>query len=328
MYAIHIQNLIKVYANGTKALKGIDLKISIGDFFALLGANGAGKTTIIGILTGVVTKTSGHVQIFDYNIDTDHTKAKKLIGVVPQEFNFNLFEKVQDILVSQAGYFGIERKIALKDAAVILKRLELWAKKEVPARMLSGGMKRRLMIARALIHKPKLLILDEPTAGVDVELRHGMWEYLRELNRGGTTILLTTHYLEEVEQMCRHAAIIKNGEIIKNDRVKNLLQLLDEETYIISVKQLHPLRSHFATSESSLILDEDKRPKRVFEMASNKFKNFESRILDDSTIEVEVIKPQTLNDFIVCLAQDGIEVTDIRPKGNRMEKLYLKIMKT
>lgn len=300
MHAITIQNLTKIYANGTKALKGIDLKINAGDFFALLGANGAGKTTIIGILTGVVIKSSGVVRIFDYNIDTDHTKAKKMIGVVPQEFNFNMFEKVQDIIVAQAGYFGIGREIALKDSEVILKKLELWEKRGVPSRTLSGGMKRRLMIARALIHKPKLLILDEPTAGVDVELRHGMWEYLRELNRGGTTILLTTHYLEEVEQMCRHAAIIKNGEIIKNDRVKNLLQLLDEETYMISIKQMRPL---------------------------NQFKNFNPRAIDDNTIEVEVTKPQTLNDFIVCLAKDGIEVTDIRPKGNRMEKLYLKILK-
>ena len=300
MYAINIQNLIKVYANGTKALKGIDLRISTGDFFALLGANGAGKTTIIGILTGIVVKTSGQVRIFDQNIETDHPRAKKLIGVVPQEFNFNMFEKVQDILVSQAGYFGVERKIAFKDSEVILKRLELWEKREVASRMLSGGMKRRLMIARALIHKPKLLILDEPTAGVDVELRHGMWEYLRELNRQGTTILLTTHYLEEVEQMCRHAAIIKNGEIIKNDRVKNLLQLLDEETYLVSVKEIRPLE---------------------------KFKIFNARVIDDTTIEADVRKPQTLNDFIVGLAKDGIEVTDIRPKGNRMEKLYLKVLK-
>ncbi len=300
MQAIHIQNLTKIYANGTKALKGVDLKVNAGDFFALLGANGAGKTTIIGILTGVVTKSSGAVHIFDYNIDTDHSKAKKMIGVVPQEFNFSMFENVQDIIVAQAGYFGIEREIALKDSEVILKKLELWEKRNVASRMLSGGMKRRLMIARALVHKPKLLILDEPTAGVDVELRHGMWEYLRELNRTGTTILLTTHYLEEVEQMCRHAAIIKNGEIIKNDRVKNLLQLLDEETYIVSVKQMRSV---------------------------DKFQNFNSKILDDTTIEVEVAKPQTLNDFIVCLTKEGIEVTDIRPKGNRMEKLYLKILK-
>lgn len=300
MRAISIQGLTKIYANGTKALKGIDLNVNAGDFFALLGANGAGKTTIIGILTGVVTKTAGSVQIFEYNIDTDHAKARKLIGVVPQEFNFSMFEKVQDIIVAQAGYFGIERRIALKDSEVILKKLELWEKRNVASRTLSGGMKRRLMIARALIHKPKLLILDEPTAGVDVELRHGMWEYLRELNCGGTTILLTTHYLEEVEQMCRHAAIIKNGEIIKNDRVKHLLQLLDEETYVVSVKQMHPLE---------------------------KFTNFNSKIIDETTIEVEVIKPRTLNEFIVYLTKEGIEVTDIRPKGNRMEKLYLKILK-
>ena len=305
MHAITIQNLTKIYANGTKALKGVDLKVNAGDFFALLGANGAGKTTIIGILTGVVTKTAGSVQIFEYNIDTDHAKARKLIGVVPQEFNFSMFEKVQDIIVAQAGYFGVKREIALKDSEVILKKLELWEKRNVPSRMLSGGMKRRLMIARALIHKPKLLILDEPTAWVDVELRHGMWEYLRELNRQGTTILLTTHYLEEVEQMCRHAAIIKNGEIIKNDRVKHLLQLLDEETYVVSVKNLSP-------------------PTKTF--GGDKF-GINSKILDDTTIEVEVIKPQTLNDFIVYLAKERIEVTDIRPKGNRMEKLYLKILK-
>src|SRR3989338_5446254 len=305
MHAITIQNLTKIYANGTKALKGVDLKVNAGDFFALLGANGAGKTTIIGILTGVVTKTAGSVQIFEYNIDTDHAKARKLIGVVPQEFNFSMFEKVQDIIVAQAGYFGVKREIALKDSEVILKKLELWEKRNVPSRMLSGGMKRRLMIARALIHKPKLLILDEPTAGVDVELRHGMWEYLRELNRQGTTILLTTHYLEEVEQMCRHAAIIKNGEIIKNDRVKHLLQLLDEETYFVSLKNLSP-------------------PTKTF--GGDKF-GINSKILDDTTIEVEVIKPQTLNDFIVYLAKERIEVTDIRPKGNRMEKLYLKILK-
>ena len=303
MNAIAIQNLLKTYANGTKALKGIDLKISVGDFFALLGANGAGKTTIIGILTGVVVKSSGSVRIFDYDIDLDdnHSKAKKLIGVVPQEFNFNMFERVQDILVAQAGYFGVERSIALKDSEVILKKLELWNRKDTPSRMLSGGMKRRLMIARALVHKPKLLILDEPTAGVDVELRHGMWEYLRELNRNGTTILLTTHYLEEVEQMCRNAAIIKNGEIIKNDRVKNLLQLLDEETYVVSVKKMRSLE---------------------------KSKDFQTKIIDDTTMEVEVSKPKTLNDVIVSLAKDEIEVTDIRPKGNRMEKLYLKILKT
>ena len=223
-----------------------------------------------------------------------------MIGVVPQEFNFNMFEKVQDILVSQAGYFGVERKIALKDSEVILKRLELWEKKDLQSRMLSGGMKRRLMIARALIHHPKLLILDEPTAGVDVELRHGMWEYLRELNRQGTTILLTTHYLEEVEQMCRNAAIIKNGEIIKNDLVKNLLQLLDEETYVVTVKQMCPL---------------------------NHVKSFNPKIIDDTTVHVEVTKSKNLNDFILALAKDGMEVSDLRPKGNRMEKLYLKILK-
>lgn len=301
MHAVTIQNLTKVYANGTQALKGINLQIEQGDFFALLGANGAGKTTIIGVLTGIVTKTSGQVKIFEQDIETHHTTAKQMIGVVPQEFNFNMFEKVQDIIVSQAGYFGIERKVALVDSEIILKRLELWEKRDTPSRMLSGGMKRRLMIARALIHHPKLLILDEPTAGVDVELRHGMWEYLRELNRNGTTILLTTHYLEEVEQMCRHAAIIKNGEIIKNDRVRNLLNILDEETYAVTVKHVEPF---------------------------NRLQEFHPKVIDENTIEVELTKSQSLNDFIAGLAQDGMTVTDLRPKGNRMEKLYLKILRT
>ena len=208
MSAILIQQLTKTYADGTQALKKIDLEVSDGDFCALLGANGAGKTTIIGILTGLVIKSSGSVKIFGHDIDADHHKAKELMGVVPQEMNFSIFERVEDIIVNQAGYFGIDRTAALAQAETILKQLGLWEKRHQMARHLSGGMKRRLMIARALINRPKLLILDEPTAGVDVELRHSMWEFLGDLNRRGTTILLTTHYLEEVEQLCRQAAII------------------------------------------------------------------------------------------------------------------------
>jgi len=228
MAAIQIQNLIKTYANGTQALRGIDLEVSQGDFCALLGANGAGKTTVIGIMTGLVKKTSGKVKVFDIDIDHNHNEAKQLMGVVPQELNFNQFEKVQDIVVNQAGYFGINRKTALVESEYVLKKLKLWEKRNEQSRGLSGGMKRRLMIARALINKPKLLILDEPTAGVDVELRRSMWKYLEELNKNGTTILLTTHYLEEVEQMCRHAAIIKNGEVIAYDRVSRMIKMLKQ----------------------------------------------------------------------------------------------------
>ena len=300
MKAISIQNLTKTYANGTRALKGINLEVSDGDFFALLGANGAGKTTIIGILTDLIRKTSGSCRIFGLNLETQITQAKKMIGVVPQEFNFNMFENVQDILVSQAGYFGVERPAALKSSETLLKKLELWEKRNVPSRTLSGGMKRRLMIARALVHQPRLLILDEPTAGVDVELRHDMWRYLRELNTQGTTILLTTHYLEEVEQMCRHAAIIKNGEIIKNDRVRNLLQLLEQETYVISVREMKSLDG---------------------------LKGFNPVAVDDTTLEVDLEKKQTLNDLISRLDREQFLVTDLRPKGNRMERLYLNILK-
>jgi ABC-2 type transport system ATP-binding protein len=222
MAAIEIKDLVKTYQTGTKALKGVSLTVEPGDFFALLGANGAGKTTLIGILTGLVNKTSGTVKVYGHDIDKDFSSAKTFLGVVPQEFNFHMFENVLDIVVNQAGYFGIPHKIALKDAEAILKKVGLWEKRKAMARTLSGGMKRRLMIARGLIHHPKILILDEPTAGVDVELRIGMWDYLREINKQGTTIILTTHYLEEVEQMCRHAAIIKEGEIVRLDTVANL----------------------------------------------------------------------------------------------------------
>jgi ABC-2 type transport system ATP-binding protein len=222
MAAIEIKDLVKTYQTGTKALKGVSLTVEPGDFFALLGANGAGKTTLIGILTGLVNKTSGTVKVYGHDIDKDFSSAKTFLGVVPQEFNFHMFENVLDIVVNQAGYFGIPHKVALKDAEAILKKVGLWEKRKAMSRTLSGGMKRRLMIARGLIHHPKVLILDEPTAGVDVELRIGMWEYLREINKQGTTIILTTHYLEEVEQMCRHAAIIKEGEIVRLDTVANL----------------------------------------------------------------------------------------------------------
>ncbi len=300
MNAITIRNLNKIYANGTQALRDVSLEVRAGDFFALLGANGAGKTTIIGILTGLVNKTSGAVSVFNYHLETDAHLARQSIGVVPQEFNLNMFEKVQEIIVTQAGYFGIERRQALKDSEVLLRKLGLWEKRFDASRTLSGGMKRRLMIIRALIHNPKLLILDEPTAGVDVELRHGMWDYLKELNRGGTTILLTTHYLEEVEQMCEHAAIIKKGEIIKCDKVQNLVRLIDKETYVISVKTLTSLES---------------------------LKLFNPVHIDEHSFQVEINRNDSLNHFVRFLYSTGMEILDIRPQGHRLEKLFLNILK-
>lgn len=299
MNAISVQNLTKVYANGTQALKDVNLSVQVGDFFALLGANGAGKTTMIGILTGLVNKTKGEVKVFDLDIDKEFARARKMIGVVPQEFNFNIFEKVEDILVTQAGYFGIDKKAALGEAGDLLRRLGLWEKRHQPSRTLSGGMKRRLMIARALVHRPKLLILDEPTAGVDVELRHGMWEYLRDLNRQGVTILLTTHYLEEVEQMCRNAAIIKKGEVIKHDQVRNLVKLLDKETYVVTVQEIHGLE---------------------------KIKEFNPTVVDHNTFEVELNHKEDLHDFILQLTEAPMVLVDLRPKGHRLEKLFLNIL--
>lgn len=297
--AIAIFDLVKIYRSGTRALKGVDLEVREGDFFALLGANGAGKTTIIGILTDLIRKTSGRVEIFGFDIDKDFGRAKKTIGVVPQEFNFNMFEKVADIVATQAGYFGIEWPVALKDTETILKRLGLWEKRNASARSLSGGMKRRLMIARALVHHPKLLILDEPTAGVDVELRIGMWEYLKEINAKGTTVLLTTHYLEEVEQMCRNAAIIKDGEIIRQDSVRNLMQVLKEETYVIIVQEMKSLE---------------------------RIRSYDPVQVDANTLEVVINREEELNEFIMRLMASGFIIKDIHPKSRRLEKLFLKLL--
>ncbi|MCK5014700.1 MAG: ABC transporter ATP-binding protein [Candidatus Omnitrophica bacterium] len=299
MNAISLQNLTKTYANGTQALKGIDLEVTAGDFCALLGANGAGKTTIIGILTGLVNKTSGNVKIFDHDIDIHHDMAKQIIGVVPQEMNFNIFERVEDIVVNQAGYFGIDRKTAFAETQKNLKELRLWDRRHEIARTLSGGMKRRLMIARALVNKPKLLILDEPTAGVDVELRHSMWKFLGDLNKQGVTVLLTTHYLEEVEQLCRQAAIIKDGQIIANDRVKNLVKLVAKETYIVHVDVICSLE---------------------------KIRGYNPVVIDENTFEVDLSKEERLNEFIAYLSRLGMVVNDFRPKGNRIEKLFLNIL--
>jgi ABC-2 type transport system ATP-binding protein len=300
MFAIDIKGLQKTYKGGVKALKGIDLQVKQGDFFALLGANGAGKTTIIGILTSLVNKTSGNIKVLGFDLDTEINSVKKQIGVVPQEFNFGMFEKVLDIVVNAAGFYGIDQKEATLRANEMLDRLGLGDKKDTQSRNLSGGMKRRLMIARSLIHKPKILILDEPTAGVDVELRHGMWEYLTELNKNGTTILLTTHYLEEVEQLCQNAAIIKEGKIIKNDSVKNLLRSMDTETYSLDVTKV---------------------PTKL------NLKGFKITIIDSKTLEVEISKKQTLNQFFVELNKNNIEVLSFRPKGNRLEELFLNVLK-
>lgn len=295
MDAIVIHQLHKTYASGTQALKGIDLSVREGDFFALLGVNGAGKTTTIGILTGLVTKTSGKVSVFGFDLDTHLDQVKEQIGVVPQEMNFNIFEKVLDIVVNQAGYYGIPRAQALKRAEEILYKLKLWEKHKSPAKELSGGMKRRLMIARALIHQPRLLILDEPTAGVDVELRRGMWDYLRELNTQGVTILLTTHYLEEVEQLCRNAAVINKGKIILYDSVRNLVSSLEREVYVASVQHSAPAKN----SDRNVV------------------------IVDEHTLEVAIHKGQTVTQTLTQLEKQGVQVFSLRPKSNRMEELFL-----
>jgi ABC-2 type transport system ATP-binding protein len=299
MLAIEIKNLVKTYGTKVKALKGINLEIKQGDFFALLGSNGAGKTTTIGILTGLVNKTSGSVKVFGYDLETQLNKVKEQIGVVPQEFNFGMFEKIIDIVVNQAGFYGISKEVATPIANEMLDKLGLSDKKNEQAKNLSGGMKRRLMIARSMIHKPKLLILDEPTAGVDVELRHGMWEYLKELNASGTTILLTTHYLEEVEQLCKNAAIIKDGKIIKNDTVKNLLRALDSEMYVLDVNNVSKLPV---------------------------IKDFKINLVDSHTLEIEIKRNQNINNLIAELTKNNINVVGIRPKGNRLEELFLNIL--
>lgn len=297
--AISIKNLDKTYLSGTKALQGVSLDIQQGDFFGLLGSNGAGKTTMIGCITSLVQKTDGTIKVHGVDIDEDFGKAKSYIGVVPQEFNFHIFETVMNIVCYQAGFYGLEREIAEKRAEPILKRLNLWEKRDQQARTLSGGMKRRLMIARALIHEPKLLILDEPTAGVDVELRVDMWDYLKRLNKEGLTILLTTHYLEEAEQLTNQIAILQNGKIIENKPTKELLTTLDEEVYVIN----------FSNKPSSEIIKELNLVQQD----------------DDKTYEVTLKREETISSFISKIPSSITEVLDIRPKGNRLEQLYLQL---
>ncbi|HBL1266491.1 TPA: ABC transporter ATP-binding protein [Enterococcus faecium] len=296
--ALEINNLKKVYGSGVEALRGIDLSVKEGDFYALLGPNGAGKSTTIGIITSLVNKTSGKVNVFGYDLDTDLVRAKQQIGLVPQEFNFNPFETVQQIVVNQAGYYGVSRKEAMKRSEKYLKQSNLWEKRNVRARMLSGGMKRRLMIARALMHEPRLLILDEPTAGVDIELRREMWEFLRELNENGTTIILTTHYLEEAEMLCRNIGIIQSGELIENTSMKELLSKLQFETFIFDL----------APYETKPVIE-----------------GYACTFEDEQTIAVEVERNQRVNGIFDQLTRQGIKVLSMRNKSNRLEELFLKI---
>ena len=295
--ALHIKDLTKIYNNKFEALKGIDLEVLPGDFFGLLGPNGAGKSTIIGILCSLVRKTGGQVEIFGHNIDRQFSLAKKEIGIVPQEFNFNQFEKVFDIVVTQAGYYGLPRKLALTRAEKYLRKLGLWAKRNDRARTLSGGMKRRLMIARALVHEPRLLILDEPTAGVDIELRRSLWEFLKEINARGTTIILTTHYLEEAESLCRNIAIIDRGLIVQNTTTRELLSQLNKEVFIFDTKE--------KLADLPLI------------------EGYPGRFLDSHSFEVEVEKSQSLNELFVALSERGVHVVSMRNKANRLEELFI-----
>ena len=298
--ALTIENLSKVYGDGFEALKGISLKVEQGDFFALLGPNGAGKSTTIGIICSLVAKTGGRVAVFDADIDVDFPAAKKYIGIVPQEFNFNQFEKVLDIVVNQAGFYGLPPGIAHQRAQKYLTALGLWGKRDVPSRTLSGGMKRRLMIARALVHEPRLLILDEPTAGVDIEMRRSMWEFLQQINAEGTTIILTTHYLEEAEALCRNIAIINHGEIVQHSSVKSLLKQLHREIFILDcVLEL---------------------PEVVI------IEGFTVHRLDTHTLEVEVEQGQRINDVFTALDARAIEISSMRNKSNRLEEMFVNLV--
>jgi ABC-2 type transport system ATP-binding protein len=300
MQALALRQLTKTYKNGIKALKGIDLEVAEGDFFALLGPNGAGKTTAIGIVTSLVNKTSGIVEVFGHDMDKELEVAKSCIGVVPQEMNFNMFESLFTIVVNQAGFYGIPRSLAKQRAEKYLKQLSLWDRRNSIARSLSGGMKRRLMIARALMHEPRLLILDEPTAGVDIEIRRSMWEFLRNINEQGTTIILTTHYLEEAENLCRNVAIIEGGRIIERDSMVKVLRKLQTEIFVLNLNE--------SLAEPPEIA------------------GFRTTLADDRTLEVEVSKGQTLNDIFAQLTAKGIRVNSMRNKVNRLEELFIRLV--
>lgn len=296
--ALTVDSLTKIYTNGTEALKGISFTVEKGDFFGLLGPNGAGKTTTIEIITSITKKTSGSVEINGINIDQNFSLAKHKLGIVPQELNFNIFETPLQIMLKQAGYYGISRKMATPRAEYLLKKLDLWDKKNQQSRNLSGGMKRRLMIARGLIHNPELLILDEPTAGVDVELRRDMLDFVRDINKQGTTIILTTHYLEEAESLCNNIAIMNKGKIVKKATVKELIHTLDMETFILNLQDN-------ITSPPSL-------------------PGYEITMLDDNTLSVDISKQQSLNNLFEILSKQNIQVVSLKNKANRLEEYFLK----
>lgn len=300
-YALQITDLTKTYRSGTQALQGVSFNVEEGDFFALLGPNGAGKSTTIGIITSLVRKTSGDVTVFGQSIDKHVAGVKRLIGVVPQEYNFNIFETVVNIVYNQAGYYGLSRKQAKPNVEKYLKKLGLWEKRKAKAQTLSGGMKRRLMIARALVHDPKLLILDEPTAGVDIELRRSMWDFLLELNKQGTTIILTTHYLEEAETLCRNIAIIDHGKIVRNTKMRDLLRELECEKFIIDLAEP--------------FLDEVSHP------------DFAIQKVDDETLEVNVLRGHHMNELFDYFSAQQIKVASLRNKTNRLEELFLDLTK-
>jgi len=298
-YALEISGLTKTYGNQVQALKGIDLTVEAGDFYALLGPNGAGKSTTIGIISSLVNKSSGTVRVFGHDLDTDKVRAKLQLGLVPQEFNFNPFESVLQVVTNQAGYYGVEKKLALVRAEKYLRQLDLWEKRHQKSRMLSGGMKRRLMIARALMHEPKLLILDEPTAGVDIELRRSMWGFLKKLNEAGTTIILTTHYLEEAEMLCRNIGIIQRGELVENTSMKALLGKVVSETFILDL----------APHTVPAVLE-----------------GFQYEVIDSTTLEVEVLREQGINQVFSQLSAQNIQVLSMRNKANRLEELFVDLV--
>jgi ABC-2 type transport system ATP-binding protein len=300
MHALAIRDLRKTYPNGIEALSGIDLEVREGDFFALLGPNGAGKSTAIGIVCSLVRKTAGQVHVFGHDLDRDPEAVKRCIGLVPQEFNFNQFQKVGEIVVNQGGYYGIPRRQAWGRAEEVLRRLDLWERRELMARELSGGMKRRLMIARALVHGPRLLILDEPTAGVDIEIRRSMWSFLRAINGDGTTIILTTHYLEEAESLCRHVGIIDQGRIIEHSSLRAVLSRLHSETFVLNLRD------------------------RLTELPE--LGGYVLERLDDCTLEVAVTRDRTINGLFEALSRNGIEVISMRNKQNRLEQQLMDML--
>ena len=302
MNALSIKNLTKTYSNGNRALKGIDLTVEAGDFYALLGPNGAGKTTAIGIISSLVNKSGGEVEIFGHNLDTELEAAKACLGIVPQEINLNLWETVGNTVINQAGYYGIGGKLAKERVEKYLRELRLWDRRNDTARSLSGGMKRRLMIARALVHEPKLLILDEPTAGVDIEIRRSMWDYLQKINSAGTTIILTTHYLEEAESLCRHIAIIDEGSIIEDARMSEVLRKLQREVFVLTLSE--PI------------------------LEPPELKGFSTRLREDGELEVEKGPETDLNDLFGQLDDKGIHVASLRNKANRLEEMFMHLVES